>query len=299
MAGRKDGRPRVPRPSRASRPAHHQMRALAFAPIRRVLAWNGESTRRALQRGKVPSLTAKAGALPAAVPPSKPHDHRLRTCRARTARPRRQPAYRDDQGLWRTVGSQAAQHPGSSGPRAAGVRAQARGWTCYPSRVSYADHPPCHPGCWVPRSTRLAGLRKQQGWRRDGQQVDRSRSGDPCRRNRSRPIKFGRNGISSSSRNGPQCGSTAVQSISRSQPRANADVVGGGFLSSASWRLPASRSHRAEGFPSGSRIGCLETTQARARGIDEVVVVRGGSRSARAATMETKRASCPETERAG
>lgn len=122
------------------------------------------------------------------------------------------------------------------------------------------------PGCWVPRSTRLAGLRKQQGWRRDGQEVDRSRSGDQCRRNRSRPIQFGRNGISSSSRNRPQCGSGAVQPISRSQPRANADVVGGGFLSSASlgaFQHPGRTAPRV--CPSGSRIGCLETTQARAR----------------------------------
>lgn len=35
------------------------MRALAFAPIRHVPAWNGEPTRPALQRGKVPSFTAK------------------------------------------------------------------------------------------------------------------------------------------------------------------------------------------------------------------------------------------------
>ncbi|MGY4334881.1 hypothetical protein ACVWWG_009349 [Bradyrhizobium sp. LB7.2] len=140
------------------------MRALAFAPIRRVLAWNGEPTRRALQRGKVPSFTAKAGALPAAVPPSKPHDHRLRTCRARTARPRRQPAYRDDKGLWRTVGSQAAQHPGSSGPRAGRRSSLGTGLrTCYPSRVSYADHPPCHPGLLGPTLHATGGTKKAAG----------------------------------------------------------------------------------------------------------------------------------------
>lgn len=123
------------------------------------------------------------------------------------------------------------------------------------------------PGCWVPRSTRLAGLRKQQGWRRDRQEVDRSRSGDQCRRCRSRPIQFGRNGISSSSRNGPQCGYATVQPISRSQPRANADVVGGGFQFTLF--LGAFRHHPGRTTPrvcpSRSRTGCLETTQARAR----------------------------------
>lgn len=141
--------------------------------------------------------------------------------------------------------------------------------TCYPSRVSYADHPPCHPGLLGP--TRLAGLRKQQGRRRaprrDGQEVDRSRSGDQCRRSRSRPIQFGRNGISSSSRNGPQCGSATVQPISRSQPRANADVVGGAFLSSASLAPSATiQVAPRRGFArAGLGSGCLETTQARAR----------------------------------
>lgn len=146
------------------------------------------------------------------------------------------------------------------------------------------------PGCWVPRSTRLAGLRKQQGWRRDGQEVDRSRSGDQSRRNRSRPIQFGRNGISSSSRNGPQCGSTAVQPISRSQPRANADVVGGGFLSSASLAPSSIQVAPRRGFTRAGLGSVVLKPRKRGRGHREVVVVRDGSRSARAATMETKRA---------
>lgn len=139
------------------------MRALAFAPIRRVLAWNGEPTRRALRRGKVPSLTAKAGALPAAVPPSKPHDHRLRTCRARTARPRRQPAYRDDQGLedGRLPSGTTPRKQRTSRGRRSSLGTGLR--TCYLSRVSYADHPPCHPGLLGPTLHATGGTKKAAG----------------------------------------------------------------------------------------------------------------------------------------
>ncbi|MGY3413571.1 hypothetical protein ACVWZV_009738 [Bradyrhizobium sp. GM5.1] len=118
--------------------------------------------------------------------------------------------------------------------------------------LSYADHPPCHPGLLGP--TRLAGLRQQQGWRRaprrDGQEVDRSRSGDQCRRSRSRPIQFGRNGISSLSRNGPHRGSTTVQPIparSRGRMRMCRRRLP---VYAVPWRLPPpSRSHRAERLP--------------------------------------------------
>ncbi len=267
MAGRKDGRSRVPRPSRASRPAHHQMRALAFAPIRRVLAWNGEPTRRALQRGKVPSFTAKAGALPAAVPPSKPHDHRLRTCRARTARPRRQPAYRDRSRALgdgrlpsRTTPRKQWTSRGRRSSSGTGLR------TCYPSRVSYADHPSCHPGLLGPTLHATGGTKKAAGM--------------AARRARGRPEPVGR--------------SVSPKPVSANPVRKERHLFI--FAERATMRINGGAAHfplAAEGecrcsrrrlpqlrllgafqhpgrtaprvCPSGSRIGCLETTQARAR----------------------------------
>lgn len=209
-------------PSRASRPAHHQMRALAFAPIRRVLAWNASQLGERCSEGKCP------------LSPLKPA--------------RSQPPF----------------HPRHNTPEAVDLaRRSSLGTalrTCYPSRVSYADHPPCHPGLLGPTLHATGGTKKAAGM--------------AARRARGRPEPVGR--------------SVSPKPVSANPVRKERHLFI--FAERATMRINGGAAHfplAAEGecrcsrrrlpqlqhpgrtaprvCPSGSRIGCLETTQARAR----------------------------------
>lgn len=221
MAGRKDGRSRA---TRYEQVVQRITRCGRLRLHRLVACWLGIASR--------PGERCSEGKCPLSPPaPSQPpfhpkHDHRLRTCRARTVRPRRQPAYRDDQGLWRTVGSQAAQHPGSSAPwrgRRSSLGTGLR--TCYPSGVLCGSSAVPSRVAWshaTGGTKTAAGMEEGTAARRARgrpEPVGRSVSPKPVSAN---PVRKERHLFSFAERATPRINDGAAHS--RSQPRANAHV---------------------------------------------------------------------------
>lgn len=246
-------------PSRASRPAHHQMRALAFAPIRRVLACNASQLGERCSEGKCPLSPLKPAR---SQPPFHPRSRMIVGCE-------HVPLAQHD----RDVSPHSVTIKGFGGrsapkrhntPEAVDLaRRSSLGTalrTCYPSRVSYADHPPCHPGLLGPTLHATGGTKKAAGM--------------AARRARGRPEPVGR--------------SVSPKPVSANPVRKERHLFI--FAERATMRINGGAAHfplAAEGecrcsrrrlpqlqhpgrtaprvCPSGSRIGCLETTQARAR----------------------------------